>query len=70
MVTLNIKNVLEKTGNTQYWLSKQTGIDAHNIKNLCEGNPKSINLSTIDKICTTLNCTPNDILIMNKDDSE
>lgn len=63
MIILNIKNLLEKTGQTQYWLSKQTGIDQHNIKRLCVGNPKSINLSTIDKMCKAFNCEVSDLFI-------
>lgn len=61
MVTLNINNLLEESGQSQYWLSKQTGIDQHNIKNLCVGNPVSIQLSTIDKVCNALNCEISDI---------
>ena len=61
MISLNIKNLLNESGRSQYWLAKQTGIDPHNIKNLCDGTPRSINLSTIDKVCTALNCEVSDI---------
>lgn len=58
---LNVKQILEKQGKTPYWLSKVTGISNNNISNICNGETKSIRLDTIEKICQSLNCTPNDI---------
>lgn len=69
MIKLNINNLLKESGKSQYWLSKQTGIDQHNVKNFCLGNPKSINLTTIDKICNAFNCKPGDLFIYTKGDT-
>ena len=44
-------------------LQKFERIDQHNIKRLCVGNPKSINLSTIDKMCKAFNCEVSDLFI-------
>ena len=30
MYKLNVKNLLDTTGKSQYWLAKQTGISANN----------------------------------------
>lgn len=64
-----INIILEQQNKSMYWLSKVTGISYKNIHNLCnEDNPiKSIKLNTIDKICTALNCTPNDLFEPNID---
>ena len=58
-----INIILEQQNKSMYWLSKVTGISYKNIHNLCnEDNPiKSIKLNTIDKICTALDCTPNEL---------
>lgn len=67
MVFLNIKNILNDLGESQYWLSKQTGIDRKNIRNMCNGNAERIQLDTIDKLCNALNCEVSDIIIRESD---
>lgn len=70
MIKLNVKLVLEKQGKSQYWLAKKTGISPNNIGKICNGETKNIRLDTMDKLCQVLGCTPNDILIFDKDDEQ
>ena len=67
MYKLNVKNLLDATGKSQYWLAKQTGISANNISKIYNGETVNIRLETINKLCNVLNCTPGDLF--KKDDT-
>lgn len=49
---------MEKKGITQYCLLKH-GIDNKTLDNLKKG--KNVTLLTVEKLCTIIGCTPNDI---------
>lgn len=68
MYKLNIKNLLDAKGKTQYWLAKQTGISANNISKIYNGETINIRLDTINKLCAALECTPGDLF--KKDDTK
>lgn len=68
MYKLNVKNLLEAKGKTQYWLSKQTGISANNVSKIYNGETVNIRLDTINKLCEALECTPCELFI--KDDTK
>lgn len=50
---------MEKTGISQYQILK-SGIDNKTLDSLKKG--KNITLLTLEKICTILNCTPNEVV--------
>lgn len=62
MIHIRIKEILEEQGKTKYWLCKQTNIDYHNMSRLMKDETASIYFDTIEKLCTTLECTPNDLI--------
>ncbi|RHA50480.1 helix-turn-helix domain-containing protein [Lachnospira eligens] len=68
MYKLNVKNLLDAKGKTQYWLSKQTGISANNVSKIYNGETINIRLDTINKLCEALECTPCELFI--KDDTK
>lgn len=68
MYKLNVKNLLDAKGKTQYWLSKQTGISANNVSKIYNGETVNIRLDTINKLCEALKCTPCELFI--KDDTK
>lgn len=68
MYKLNVKNLLDAKGKTQYWLSKQTGISANNVNKIYNGETVNIRLDTINKLCEALECTPCELFI--KDDTK
>lgn len=57
-----LSQTLKEKGISQYQLSKMTGVTAGNINNLCNNKTTYIKFTILDKICTALNCTVNDIL--------
>lgn len=59
---IKIDDRLKTMNKTRYWLHKETGITYANIVRICNNNTTSIHLETLNKICTVLDCTPNDIL--------
>lgn len=68
MYKLNVKNLLDAKGKTQYWLAKQTGISANNVNKIYNGETINIRLDTINKLCEALECTPCELFI--KDDTK
>ena len=54
---------MEEKQITQYYLLK-SGIDNRTLNNLKKG--KNITLLTLEKLCTILDCTPNDIVEFRK----
>jgi putative transcriptional regulator len=68
MYKLNLKNLLDAKGKTQYWLAKQTGISANNVSKIYNGETVNIRLDTINKLCEALECTPCELFI--KDDTK
>lgn len=56
---------MEKKGVTKYALIYKLGFSAYTITNLKRN--KSITMNTLEKLCTVLQCTPNDIIEFTKD---
>ena len=50
-------------------LSEAVGISATNLSLLKTGKAKAIRFSTLEKLCSTLGCTPGDLLEHEPDDS-
>lgn len=63
---INIDNVLKQQNKTRYWLAKQTNMTYQSVMKLCNNKTTSIQFDIIEKICIALNCTPNDIFIIEK----
>lgn len=57
-----LNETLKKKNISQYRLSKDTGISASALNNLCNNKTTSITFSILDKICEALNCNVSDIL--------
>lgn len=51
---------MKERGVTTYTLIYKKGFSAYTITNLRRN--KSITMNTLEKLCTVLNCTPNDII--------
>lgn len=62
MVYLNIKEMLKKRGKTKYWLVKEMESDYQTVGAMMDNKTTKIKFETIEKLCTLLECTPNDII--------
>ena len=53
-------NIMQKQGITTYTLINKYNINPHTLNNLKHN--KSITMYTLEKLCSILDCTPNDII--------
>lgn len=65
---ISIKKQLDESNVTRYEFAKKINVSYPTIDKIYKGETSSIKLNTLESICKGLNCTPNDILLYNKDD--
>lgn len=63
---LVLKEYLQERNISVYWLEKQTGISHKTLYDMVNRKTKAITYINLGKICSSLNCTPNDLF--KKDD--
>ena len=63
MLKINIKNRLDASGLNKNQFAKECKIGYPAACALYNGITTSIRFDTLEAICKTLNCTPNDILV-------
>lgn len=62
MLKLNVQDKLENLGLNKNQFAKRCQIGYPAACDIYDGENKSIRFDTLEAICKTLNCTPNDIL--------
>lgn len=67
MIIVNLDVMLAKRKMSVTELSERIGLTLANVSILKNGHAKAIKLSTLEKICETLDCQPGDILEFRKD---
>ena len=63
---VNIDALLEQRKRSRYWLSKEINVAYTTIKKLADNKTESVNFEILENICFALDCTPNDLLKMEK----
>lgn len=61
MIKNKLSEILGRKRMYQTELSRISGVSYSAIKNLYKDKSKGIEFDTLNKICTALDCTPNDI---------
>ena len=69
MIKFRIKVMLALREMTQKELAEKTGIRLPTISALCTGAAKHIPVNVLDKLCTTLDCQPGDLVEYLKDEA-
>lgn len=64
MIKLCVLELLEQRGRTKYWLYKQLGMSYQNFSNMVNNRTKSIRYENIETICRLLDCTPNELFLI------
>jgi len=64
MVKLDVLTLLKNNGKTKYWLYKRLGMSYQNFNKMVNNETSSIRYEVIEEICKLLNCTPNDLFLM------
>ncbi|OUQ02808.1 Cro/Cl family transcriptional regulator [Thomasclavelia spiroformis] len=59
---ITLDEILAIKGKTKYWLAKETDINYQTLLLLQQNKTTSIRFETLEKICIALDCTPNDII--------
>ena len=70
MIRLRIMELLEQKQQSIYWLSGQTGISYQNTHRMVKGKSRGIRLENIEILCQVLDCTPNDLFVIDFDQPE
>ena len=66
LITLNVQNLLDSKKKTRYWLVKHMESNYETVNRICDNRTVALQLETIEKLCTLLECTPNDLFIIQK----
>ena len=61
MMKLNVITLLNENGKTKYWLYKRLGMSYQNFNKMVNNETASIKYDVLEKICSLLNCNPNDV---------
>ena len=67
MIRITLDEILAIKGKTKYWLAKETDINYQTLLLLQQNKTTSIRFETLEKICIALDCTPNDIIKIDRD---
>lgn len=68
MAKLNAVKLLEERGHTKYWLYKQLGMSYQNFCKMVNNQTKSVQYENIEAMCQLLECTPNDLILLDADE--
>lgn len=66
MIRINIEELLKKNNKSKYWLCKQMNITSRNLNRIINCQTNSISFRYIEDFCKYLNCTPADLIIIDK----
>ncbi len=70
MIRFNILPLLKSKEKTRYWLAKQMGMSHQNLTKLVNNETRSVRLETLEILCQVLECTPNDLFVIDMDRPE
>lgn len=62
--------MLEKEGKSKYWLCLKMNITSRNLNRIIRGETSSISFKYLEEFCTYLNCTPNELITIKKEDTK
>lgn len=69
MIKINIVELLKKNNKTKYWLCQKMNITSRNINRIIRGDTSSISFKYIEEFCTLLNCTPGELITIEKNNT-
>lgn len=63
---MNVQKILNEKGRTRYWLVKEMQTTYKTVNKICDNTLTGLQLETIEKLCEILDCTPNDLFVIEK----
>lgn len=67
---IDIKRKVEEKGLSLYRLAILIGVTYPTVRAIYQGNVTSVKFNVLEKLCKVLKCTPNDILVLDKEDTK
>lgn len=64
MIKMNVQNLLNEKSKTRYWLVKEMQTTYKIVNKICDNTLTGLQLETIEKLCNILECSPNDLFII------
>lgn len=64
VIKMSVQNLLNEKGKTRYWLVKEMQTTYKTVNKLCDNTLTGLQLETIEKLCTILECSPTDLFII------
>lgn len=61
MIQMRVQELLNEKKKTRYWLVKQMQTTYKTVNKICDNTLTGLQLDTIEKLCSILNCQPNDL---------
>ena len=62
VIRIKLAEMLKKRGKTLYRVAKDTGVSYQALNAIKNGTVTDIKVSTLEKLCVSLSCTPNDLV--------
>lgn len=64
MIQMRVQELLNEKKKTRYWLVKQMQTTYKTVNKICDNTLTGLQLDTIEKLCSILDCQPNDLFII------
>ena len=61
MIQMRVQELLNEKKKTRYWLVKQMQTTYKTVNKICDNTLTGLQLDTIEKLCSILDCQPNDL---------
>ena len=61
---MSVQRLLDNKGKTRYWLVKEMQTTYKTVNKLCDNTLTGLQLDTIEKLCDILECTPDDLFVI------
>ena len=66
VIKMNVQKLLDDRQKTRYWLVKKMQTTYKTVNKICDNTLTGLQLDTIEKLCEVLECTPNDLFVMDE----
>lgn len=68
LIKINIIELLAKKNKTKYWLCQKMNMTSRNLNRVIRGETNSISFKYIEEFCEYLDCTPGELITVEKSD--
>lgn len=69
MINMNVQKLLDERNKTRYRLVKEMQTTYKTVNKICDNTLTGLQLETIEKLCNILECTPNDLFLIENQQS-